>query len=465
MTKIYPSLIANYHSTKSSSRKIITFRERDTLNLVELHSEYDLSTETYDEIIKTCTVRNGSNTELVINFVGVAATDNLCFEFLPKIFPKDHCSGDDSKNFMRLVVQTLKKYNKELNWDNIDCKYLRGDCKSVKENIIAHGDWLIQDYLSHGIYKQSLKFLRENGHGLIDWPRTIEKVTPIFSLRGPVYPDLLTNASDTDSTHLVARLHHEAVIVAERKYGYLLGYAPFRLDHEPVEPLLRLPSLSRINSAIRLALHSAYDDRNIRLLKTLLGWYGCNQRTSSSYLNLYGVDSFHTIWESVCKFILRDQSNSWNRLIPKPYWISEVGSSQFASDTFRPDVITTYEFECERSLIIADAKYYKLYMPPKLSGQPGVNDIAKQLWYDKLLNPLAKSKGFKSVHNCFLFPCFDNSIFNQNNALFELFGKVYIDGMSENSIQVFFVNTVEALEMYVHGIHATNQDIQLLSKM
>lgn len=120
-------------------------------------------------------------------------------------------------------------------------------------------------------------------------------------------------------------------------------------------------------------------------------------------ISLYGTSSFYQVWERACSTLIGNELCQWESHIPRPKWYGAAGESQVV-DTFIPDIVRTFESAGERWLLIADAKYYRLRLPPALAGYPGVNDVAKQLWYERCLADQAKARGFNRVANVFVVP-------------------------------------------------------------
>ena len=117
-------------------------------------------------------------------------------------------------------------------------------------------------------------------------------------------------------------------------------------------------------------------------------------------LALYGTSSFHNVWEQACKSVFSDEVDSWLPHLPKPIWRAADGSKQ-EQGTFIPDLVAPIS---DDELFIGDAKYYRLSFSPTLTGNPGVNDVAKQIWYKQHLQDIAQKRGYVVLHNAFLFP-------------------------------------------------------------
>jgi hypothetical protein len=156
----------------------------------------------------------------------------------------------------------------------------------------------------------------------------------------------------------------------------------------------------------------------------------------SQGLSLYGTNAFHNVWESACAHVSGNEIAAWQSMLPKPLWMSECGTVQEA-DTLRPDVVTPLTADI---LLIADAKYYRPIMPPALTGVPGVNDVAKQVWYRQFLAGPAKDRGYAQTENIFLFP-------GSEGALVRRIGSVDFPAGLE-TVQAISLNFLQALDAY-----------------
>ena len=84
----------------------------------------------------------------------------------------------------------------------------------------------------------------------------------------------MTQASASDPALLVAKLHRVAVEESQSGYGHLLGYSPISLDHEPVEPLARVPTSSFVQRVLERELRvRAANDANERECANQWEWW------------------------------------------------------------------------------------------------------------------------------------------------------------------------------------------------
>ena len=376
-----------------------------------------------------------------LRFVGVVVAADRAYQVMPKVLSS---AVPNAEPAMRHVVRALRRYGRgSPTWPD-QALFLSPSGGDKDTNALALADWIIADYLANGVYRRLRERDHINGDGLVNWRRTIERSSPILSSGYPIYLETINRTTQKDHDYFVSRLHRTVVDQATKAFGHLLGYAPISLDQEPFQRFPEMPDRLLSQSRLRREMVEAYSDRALLLLPILLAWLGSTSNSQKVTLSLYGTTTFYHVWESVCALLLGNKRSEWQASIPRPRWISAHGQVQTA-DTFEPDIVTDFIHGAEKHLLIADAKYYRLSMPPYLSGQPGINDIAKQLWYQKCLARAARQRGFAQIHNVFLLPG------PEREAHFWSDGTVALDGLDETEIAIKRLSTLNALRRYADG--------------
>lgn len=396
--------------------------------------------------VRNTLIQNGvlspdRDNSLRVRFVGVAIAGGRQFQILPKIFP----AGSTNVAYtMRQVIRALRRYARWQPQKRDEAPFLDPAASQTDLNALAIADWLIRDYLSAGIYRRVREREEVNGRGQISWRRTVETITPVISSGSPIYMETLTRSGTRDRDHFVSRLHRQIVESAAAYFGHLLGFGPLNLDHEPFEPFGDLPPISLCQIKIGQEMREAFSDRAMRLLPMLLAWLTAIGKAENSGIALFGTSAFYDVWEKACAFALGNERDQWQASIPNPIWYSADGHAR-AADTFEPDIVTRIRDGAREHLLIADAKYYRLSMPPNLQGQPGVNDIAKQLWYQRCLADAARDRGLARTYNIFVVPG------PEHEDGFWSDGQVELAGLPETTVKVKRLSGLEALERFANG--------------
>lgn len=397
--------------------------------------------ETRNTLLQNGVLAPDKDGALRVRFVGVAVAGGRSFQVLPKILP---ASSVNVATTMRQVIRALRRYAKWQPQRREEAPFLEPTATNTDLNALALADWLIRDYLNAGIYRRLRDREEIGGSGQISWRRTIERMTPVLSSGRPIYVDTVTRSATKDRDYFVSRLHRHIVEDAAQAFGHLLGYAPLNLDHEPFEPFGDMPPFALSQARIQQERRDAFSDRAMQLLPMLLAWLTAIDKAESVDLALYGTTSFYDVWEKACAFALGNERDQWQAHIPRPMWLSSEGHRQ-AADTFEPDIVTRIKDGAEEHLLIADAKYYRLSMPPSLRGQPGVNDVAKQLWYQRCLTSAAHDRGLTQTYNIFVVPGPEHA------DGFWSDGQVDLAGLPETTVKVKRLSGLQALEHFADG--------------
>lgn len=371
--------------------------------------------------------------QATVRFVGVIVAGPRAFMAVPKV----PMAGTPSEIAWD-VIRALRVYASWIPQHHEPSPYLTTDARTGPVNVMAIADWLIRDYLSNGLHRADRVERSLTGSGRVDWRKTVSQVPPSLSQGRPVYLQTVRRRSYLDVANLVSMIHLNILDTLSRTFAPLLGYRTLDLDQEPIQRLDGLPPVAECEAIIRKEMQSVYAERSLHLFRMLLLALRPVENGLEDGLHLYGTSSFHHVWEAACANAFGNDLARWTQVYPRPTWTAVGGASQTA-DTFRPDIVIDLRSGEGRRLLIADAKYYDVSMPPALKGQPGVNDVAKQIWYAEHLLPLARGEGYDGVENVFLFP--------GRGELLTQTGRVELGGWSRR-VDTFSLGLSEALRSY-----------------
>ena len=361
-------------------------------------------------------------------FVGVIIIENCLINCYPKyITNKNNISSD-----FKQVLNVIKKYKKL----HDDFSYENEELEDISFNLLSLMLFFIEDYYENGIYANIQNILETNGNGEINWDKTINDNFALIQDGKPYYTELQTKYK-IDDLYDYFRLLHEYIITECSKRlenANLLEY--FDLMHVEISDrtLDDFGDLNHILTKLEKELNVEFNTHKQKLLKSMHAYLSHkNSFSNENFLTLYGTTSYHVIWEEMCSQVFGnkldkklkdlidsiikcplknsltdlDEKYDYNLrlkdLIEKPNWISNDDFDILADDSYIPDLITF--FKC--NFIIFDAKYYNLtFKKDKLAGQPGIESISKQYFYELAYNDFKDDVGFKGVKNAFLFPNF-----------------------------------------------------------
>lgn len=385
---------------------------------------------------------NESNGMFKFGFIGLYDyTDketgkNLTFFFMPKF-----CDIGDGKDVAAekrdAVLLAIDRYAKEMKLPEV-----QGDQPEEQdESLLELAVRVLRDYLENGVYTVQRRELEHNGQGEIDWEMTIDQYQPIFMDERPAYMDTATELAFSDENHYITRLHQCLVTAWGRKLEELGLSSVLRVN----VPLLSEDELEHFGpkefqlDQIRkeLSVQFVTKSRNtLTLMRDLI------ERSSSSETELveqmsFGMNKAEHLWEEACAAVLGSELDeeinkyglSWENgvtfreYMPRPIW-QPFGNGP----VLRNEDVNAYKNESEKSgwrldfirtwppqekdekkvdkLVILDAKYYNVSWnnSGQIQGQPGIGDIAKQIFYQKAFEDLVKENQDIVFVNAFLFP-------------------------------------------------------------
>jgi hypothetical protein len=427
----------------------LVFRDGDTVREGLLLADIQLNAYLFSRGALTI---NSSGTAS-ITFVGFVVWESWLLLFLPKgyAFNEKGFVGE-SGAVARLILRVLKRYSLQGGSREPDSRRLSLSLTDPKTSGFALATWLADDFFRHGLYRRNRNKFTSTGNGPIDWARTIARRNAHVTDGNVLYLDSITRDKVSDDSYFVTRIHRSVLSLCGRRYGEMVN-----LDRQVVEKegIVPLPDgdLFQLGSVhIARELRHAYADRSIRLLRVLDLFLKNRHLASQTTFEIYGTSYFEHVWEDICRTIIGTDLGIWSACIPKPKWQTKMGENVEAA-TLRPDILRQYRSKGLDFVLLADAKYYSLSMPPNLSGNPGVGDVVKQLVYELVIVQEAKRRGVKFAGNFFVFPVADQA------GLFETVGNASFSGIAAGPIKVTLMDLSKAMALYTTGSGLSEDEI------
>lgn len=265
---------------------------------------------------------------------------------------------------------------------------------------------LADDFRDHGLFSERFRQQTKNA-GKPDWTRTVKREIPLPSSKGqPVFTDVRTSRTTRSTDALLAQI--QAAVIREIRLSHawwLTGTSGSaqELLSTPRPPFARATWARKLDAL----LPTLYSPRSI-FLADYLRFYLREVRASSTGAFVFGVNDFHTVWETILReTIIRsphDKKRNWNSLLPKPvYVLKNSGKADARSRGMQTDII----LENEAGYAIVDAKYY---VARNAETAPGWPDIAKQMFYEKALREVVDTPATSPavIDNFFVFPSMAN---------------------------------------------------------
>ena len=396
-----------------------------------------------------------------VKYVGVIIISDFVINCYPKYVPEEIAPEDHFPQ----VLKVIKKYKKL--HENID--YQNEELDEISFNQLSMMIFFLEDYYEFGVYTNTRRVFKINGNGDIDWNRTINNSTPLIKDKLPFYIDLYTKYNINDMLDYF-RLLHEYIITTCSKHLEEVGLLEL-FDLTPVElsdkSLDDFGEKSFILNRLTKELNVEFNSHKRKLLESMHTFIlEENSFSNKNFLTVYGTSSYHVIWEKMCREIFDDKLNEklgvlmpnlnekydsekkLIEIIEKPKWYLD-GKEFKADDTFRPDIVTFYRDEFNHNyFVIFDAKYYNIKLERnKISGQPGIESVSKQYFYQLAYNEFIGLHNFKGAKNVFLLPGYDDEPNNWGCVRLNIFH----ESLKLENIQVIKLPAREVNQLYLEG--------------
>ena len=287
---------------------------------------------------------------------------------------------------------------------------------------------LLELYDEHGVYSNFEETRELNGNGVIDWGRTVDTIIPVLTDGRPVYLNYWTRKTRRDDSDIVTRLHRAILTECSRfltrcGISALLGFGDVELTDETPEDFGDSESLDWRLERERASQFVTWKQEAIDLMRLYLGEGGIAAEIDR--MLCMGTTAYYHAWELACKVAFGDLldkklgslpielAGEWRekagetllQIIPRPLWERPCGVSCGDADTLIPDTVTFARGDDgSRLFCIYDAKYYVPSESGKMTGQPGVESVTKQLLYQSAYRGFVLDNGFDRVVNAFLVP-------------------------------------------------------------
>lgn len=387
-------------------------------------SQYDMS-ELLAEDITVADVEVGDELNYyVFKFVGIIVVGGFVFKSYPKYIKKK-----DPIKELKFVLKVLDKYNSQ----NETVKLFNETNESKSYNVLSILLFFLQDYYDNGSYRNSEVIIETNGHGEIQWDKTINETYAIIYNDCPYYIELQTMKRVDDDHDYFKRLHECVITQASKEFesAGLLELFELPETHLSDEELEDFGDKEYILYRISREMNIQFNSWKQLVLKALYAYVdNSGHLMDTDCFSFYGTTSFNLVWEDICGVVLNNRLNTplKNLELPEPLAnefrnykgktkatlldIIEHPKWSFtdkeAGKTLVPDIILIEKI-CDRYMfVILDAKYYTPLLiegnAPK--NQPGIESVSKQYLYQLAYSTFLNVHGFREdcIRNCFIFP-------------------------------------------------------------
>ena len=452
--------------------KIVHIKEYEQYSEKYILDKLDNNNDFFNELIKHAIIVSEDG-KYKFSYVGLIIIGNkYVINCYPKYIPNENNIKEDFKQVLKVIkkyIDSKKKFHrKNLNYQN-------GELEHNPFDLLSLMLFFIEDYYEHGVYTHIQNILEINGNGEINWEKTINDTYPFIRNNKPFYTELHTRYKINDLNDYF-RLLHEYIITEcsiNLKKADLLDY----FDLTPVEltdkTLYDFGDKEFILKKLEKELNMEFNTHKRKLLRAMHSYLSSQDSfTNKNSLIRYGVYKYEHVWEEMCSQVFNnildeefrhliksedklakrildlinsnrkyDLDTTLHKLIEKPKWMSIDGFKKCSENTYIPDIITFFNDD----FIILDAKYYSLTFEryKDLSGQPGIESISKQYFYELAFKDLFNVLSFK---NAFLFPTYGSKVENKGYVELEM-----LHNLNLQNIQIIMLPANKINELYLNN--------------
>ncbi|UMZ72999.1 LlaJI family restriction endonuclease [Natranaerofaba carboxydovora] len=380
--------------------------------------EYRKKSKKLSDDLCTELEQNGMTNKGKISFVGSFFSERtksfvICYpKYLDKVNEVD--GYNEEKQFsqealnclehMKLVCKVIEKCSEK------SAKELEGDFSPYDKqesdkyiNLLSIAEFILQDYLEHGLYEMKTYRHKKNAKGPVSWEKTINKTIPFITEKNKVYYiDTINKKKYFDKNRLLTQIHALVVNECAKHKEVLLDSNEIKLPKVSELNLSSEEERKKTSNVIRSYMRQVFTDREINLLKALISWLDI----SPYYIKRFGTNNFQIIWEEVCKSVFVHDESFEDRM-PTPFFYNLKNEKIYRATDYKliPDIVRVINKDEQQRKFVLDAKYYKPEIPEEkgrtLQYAPAAGPIATQFSYMEQL----KEKG-EIMNGAFLFPHF-----------------------------------------------------------
>lgn len=391
------------------------------------------------------------------SFIGIKIKNSMIDFYYPETY--DISKEDDIINLRNDIFAILKTISLAKTFSESDDKIENKFSINGQFALMSYL-WIINDYLTNGIYINREKTLKINQRGKINWKRTLNR-QPIISNGNVIYNETVVEVrNNLDS--IIVKAHKQCVKRSLEFIGWLYNLSPKIIETEPYSG----PTKKIYIEFIKNELDKTFDDYKKTRLNHMLNVICGLEISENKDEFVYGVDKFHYIFERMINNIFGTEKNLKD-FYPSANWyiknndiknkFEKVKSSNLMPDTVLIDNNIAY---------ILDSKYYRYGHTADHNDLPETTSIQKQITYAEYLEKNNK-KTIKGIRSAFILP------YNMNNNNFNTNEIIHYIGYSETewkgnengyeSIYAFLIDTKHVINIWNKSNHS--DDISKLIKM
>ncbi|MGH2324717.1 LlaJI family restriction endonuclease [Streptococcus uberis] len=389
-----------------------------------------------------------------LKFVGILKIESAFIVLYPKYV--ENIQSDiihSNKKFKEIIKVIEKYYANQIYESNFE--------KSESSSRFNLQIKILKEFMEYGIYSNEIESLKLNGDGEIVWEDTISKLDPIINNGKPIYLDFYTHSTRDEIENIARKIHVAILFEIQEELGLIIDLLGFEKNLFESEGINSIGDIDYLINELEKELRIQNVTLKQNILKNLIQYLNKLEESSSILtFEMHGTNSFNLVWEQICKKVYCDNLNSklvdlnlnlkgkvklqnsdvsvdytdrkfLKDIVDKPIWTSLRDDLDISASSGALLDVLHINYQ-NQSFDIYDGKYYEInFKKDSISGQPGVEDINKQYFYQLAYKKLAMLNNF-NFNNYFVVPV-DDLVDDKGNGV-EIF-KARIPYVSELNLE------------------------------
>ena len=293
-------------------------------------------------------------------------------QYTEKVIKEDGSESQSLFDYKDDIIKLLRIIDKFRDNDSFD--------GNGKENFLPIYSclWVINDYITNGVYKETEKYYTCDISGKISWKNTIKKVMPFVNEGQLVYPKFNVERLRQIDNELFVKIQMYCVNLSTNIVGWYFGIKP----QEFVEYNKEDEQLKYFIKYLTQKKQETFLDYKKMLIDCMLSILKEVHQSGSIFSSVF-TDSFHTVFENlVVNAFSTVSKDDLKHFYPTSKWYLYGDKEGKEDSKLRPDAI--YINNDSKKIFIIDAKYYNYGYQGKIdniSDLPSTSDVSKQVRY------------------------------------------------------------------------------------
>lgn len=375
--------------------------------------------------------------------VGINFNEGKIEVIMPRCY---NLSLDDNsiRNDILILINTLNKYKNRIDSNAyIENKefFLDGLGESIPiKNIF----WLLEDYMTNGIFKETIFNCKKEKHGKIYWNKTIKSMPVYYSNDNFIYLDFVIKNKSYNENYLLTIIHQFCIYQCINYFGWLYN------SISPLDKPVFNMTLSECLNFLYSELLKTNSDYKRSLINNMIEFFqGSSTNFSDKSFKNFSISSFNNVWEDMLRVIFGNEDEKDYYVRAK--WNLCCNNATFFCNYLRPDII----LKDNENIYVIDAKYFKYGLTFQEKDLPNSSDISKQFNYSYYI---AKKYNIEEnlVQDVFLMP------FNSKGGdIFKYIGFSTIDNY-DRRIYAILVDIKTVMKLYTNKNNYDEYKVKLL---